>query len=195
MNPHLKARLAWYSSHQDAVPERLHRMRVFDAAGRPQWTPEFMRYIFEGVDSLERSYDRVPCPHSNQANPDKCTSCGITGSTGEVLASSGFIRREQLRYRRPMRRALAQLAGGENGQVLTTIIAVWQHEGEPGLRELSTEMKIEWRSIEELMLKALIRLERYYRVEPEYGGHVRARSRRIRDNSRRPSRPATPDRS
>jgi hypothetical protein len=184
LSDQLKKNLAWYQAHQDDVPEKLHRMKVFDTAGRPQWTPQFMRYIFDGTDSLEKSYDRVPCDHAGQPDPNRCDRCGIAGSDGGILASSGFVRREQVRYRRPMRRALKNLSRGENGQSLVGLIGIWHQEGEAGLRSMAVAMGATWETLEDQLTKALIRLKRYYRVEPEYGGLRRAPDRKLRHTSR-----------
>jgi hypothetical protein len=196
MNEQIQEMLDWYIEKQDPVPLQLHSSKVFASDGRPDWTAAFKEYLFWAPDAIEYRYDAVPCHHENQSDPGKCELCGIRDAEGNVLTSSGKYRKPTARYKHPMRRALAKLAAGERGMLFTEILLVCSQRGAAmGISVMQRELGISERKAQQLVLLALVRVMRYYKNEPQYGGLALAYSSKMRHNYRRPRRLGTPDRS
>jgi hypothetical protein len=192
----IKELLDWYIEKQDPVPMQLHSSKVFGGDGRPDWTAAFKEYLFWSPEAIEYRYDDVPCRHENQTDPGRCELCGIRDANGAVLTSSGKYRKPTVRYRHPMRRALAKLAQGERGMMFTEILLICSQQGATmGIRGMETDLNISQERAKQLLLLALVRVARYYKNEPQHGALGIAYSKQMRHNYRRPRRLGTPDRS
>jgi hypothetical protein len=193
MNKVLAEKMAWYLRNQDPIPDRLHSTRVFSVDGRPEWTQDFMRYLFDSESSTIKVMNRLPCSHLGQKDPERCERCGVYGPDGQVLTNSGFYQNQEVRYRHPMRRAMVQLASTENGAFYAGALLLAARAG-GSLRPVEDQLGVDDVTAEEMVLRALLRIERMYREEPDLGGFRRARRRNDRHDSAQPSRPGTPDR-
>ena len=193
MNKILAEKMAWYLRNQDPIPDRLHSTRVFSVDGRPEWTHDFMRYLFDSDSSTIKAVNRLPCNHIGQVDPERCQRCGVYGSDGKVMTNSGFYQQQDIRYRHPMRRAMVKLAATEGGAFYAGALLLAARAGGSTL-PVEKQLGVDDVTAEELLLRALLRIERMYRHEPDLGGLRRARQRNDRHDSAQPSRPGTPDR-
>jgi len=188
--------LDWYIQNQDPIPLQLHSSKVFATDGRPDWTAAFKEYLFWSPDAVEYRYDMVPCRHENQPDPGKCDICGVRDAQGGVLTSSGKYRKATVRYRHPMRRALAKLAQSERGLLFAEILLLCSQEGaEMGIRGMQRDLGLPAEKAKELLLLALLRVCRYYKPEPQHSFTGLAQNAKRMHTYRRPRRLGTPDRS
>ena len=195
MKIELQKRLGWFMVEQDPVPTRLHYSKVFARNGRPEWTREFQAYLFDSPNAVDHKWTVEPCTHEGQADPKRCDICGIIGEDGQVLVSSNIAKKQQVRYRHPMKRAMIKLRSGEDGKRLAGALLIYLRErGRGGVEAVAVELQLSQEESEDLLTKALARLQRYYKKEPIVAWFKRAREPKIVHNSTQPSRPVTPDR-
>ena len=111
--------LRWFAEHQDGVPARIHARGVWSdpsdgagsALGAPALHGEFRDYTERGGHAVRREATEGPCSHPLRRPGLACPSCAVLGADGRVIAESGRARGERLRYRWPMRAAIARCAG------------------------------------------------------------------------------------
>lgn len=115
----LAALLRWFAEHQDQVPVRIHARGVWSdpadgvgsALGAPALHREFRDYTERSGWAVRREMTEGPCSHPLRRPGLPCPSCSVVGADGRVIAESGRARGERLRYRWPMRAAIARCAG------------------------------------------------------------------------------------
>lgn len=114
----------WFLEHQDAPPIKLHRRGVWhdetggSGLGTPDWTRDFERWLAQAEATITDRFGER-CRHPGQTEDDRlsgviCLTCCAwrEGPAGARIADheTGWVQREQDRFRWPMRAALAALA-------------------------------------------------------------------------------------
>lgn len=117
----LDAAVAWFLDRLDAPPTRIHTRAVWadeeggSVLGSHAHTRAFQLWLEAGESSVVREEWEEACPHPLLTSADRqagrlCETCGVRNEEGRVVAESGKRPRVRLRYRWPMRAALARLA-------------------------------------------------------------------------------------
>ncbi len=110
--------LEWFLEHADAPPSKMHQRGIWvdpsDSAGSvlgsPDWTRAWTKWLLAPPNATTVEVYEDTCYHAGQPPGQAwCPSCTVRGSDGEVLYTTGIVKRSRMRYRWPMRLVLHRL--------------------------------------------------------------------------------------
>lgn len=105
----------WFLDRVDQPP-RMHRRGIwFDeehagsVLGSPDWTSAWTRWLYAPPHAVTIETFEDVCYHAGKRIGEPCRSCTVVTDAGQILYTTGMVKRRRLRYRWPMRLVMHRL--------------------------------------------------------------------------------------